>query len=312
MNFSRATEEFYRRCLGLNLSHETIRKYEKVLGRLEKTLVTEKLGANGSEININDITANLIRYHFSLLRDRMQPITMRIHYMCLHSFFTFLKNEELIAINIMKKVEKPKVPKKEIPAFTKEEVNLLLSVFDKSTFVGYRNYTITCVLFGSGMRRGEISRLLIDDIHFDINIIKVMGKGNKVRNVPLGDSLRRVLLRYLKIRKEFITERGFNNSPYLFISSNTGNKFNVESFTELFNTIGRNEGLKGVRVSPHTFRHTFAKFFLLNGGDVFSLQKILGHADITTTKKYINLNDNDIRIQNDRYNPLENGGWRFF
>ena len=312
VNYFQATTEFYRRCLAVNLSKESIGMYEKVLKRLEKTLISEGMGKTSKEINISDVSPTLIRYHFSLLRECMQPITMRIHYQCLHSFFTFLNAEEVIAANIMEKVEKPKVPKKEIQAFSKADVNTLLSVFDKSSFVGYRNYAITCVLFGTGMRRGEVSRLLIDDVHFDVNIIKVIGKGNKFRNIPMSDTLRSVLIKYLKLRKQFISEKCLNNSPYIFISSTTGNRLNVESLTELYNTIGHSEGLKGVRVSPHTFRHTFAKFFLLNGGDVFSLQKILGHADITTTKKYINLNEADLRTQNDKYNPLENAGWRYY
>ena len=311
MKYSRCCLEYYRRCYALNLSKETIGIYKKVLNRLEKTLVVEKLGANGDSIEVNDITANLLRYHFALLRDRMQPITMRIHYMCLHSFFGFLEREGIVSTNVMDKVEKLRVPKKEIPAFSKEDIYRLLSVFDKGTFTGYRNYTITCLLFSTGMRRGEAVKLLLSDIHLDVNIIKVTGKGNKFRNVPIGDSLRRVLIKYIKERKEFVEDKKLYRSPYLFISSQSGNRLHVETLTELYNTIGKQEGMKGVRVSPHTFRHTFAKFFLLNGGDIFTLQKILGHADITTTKKYINLNENDIKTQNDKYNPLENESWRF-
>lgn len=312
MNYSQATTEFYRHCLARNLSRETIGMYERVLNRLEKTLVKEGLGERGKDINIEEVTPTMIRLHFSILLGQMQPVTLRIHYRLLHSFFTFLKSEEITSRNIMDRVEKPKVPKKEMEAFSKEEIDTLLSVFDKNTFVGYRNYALTCLLFGTGLRRSEAVKVRIDDIRFDINIIKVMGKGSKFRNVPIGDSLRRVLIKYINIRHDEIKKRKLNDSPYLFINSRNGNKLGIETLTGLYNTVGREEGIRGVRVSPHTFRHTFAKFFLLNGGDVFTLQKILGHSDITTTKKYINLNTNDIRIQNDKYNPFENECWRYF
>lgn len=311
MNYSQATTEFYRHCLARNLSRETIGMYERVLNRLEKTMVKEGLGERGKDINIEEVTPTMIRLHFSILLEQMQPVTLRIHYRLLHSFFTFLKSEEITSRNIMDRVEKPKVPKKEMEAFSKEEIDTLLSVFDKNTFVGYRNYVLTCLLFGTGLRRSEAVKVRIDDIRFDINIIKVMGKGSKFRNVPIGDSLRRVLIKYINIRHDEIKKRKLNDSPYLFINSRNGNKLGIETLTGLYNTVGREEGIRGVRVSPHTFRHTFAKFFLLNGGDVFTLQKILGHSDITTTKKYINLNTNDIRVQNDKYNPFENECWRY-
>lgn len=311
MNYSKCCLEYYRRCYAINLSKETIGIYKKVLNRLEKTLIKERIGTNGDDIEIKDITSNILRYHLAMLHESMQPITVRIHYRSLHSFFAFLEREEIIKVNVMDKVEKIKVPKREIQAFSKEDISRLLNVFDKDTFTGYRNYTITCLLFSTGMRRGEAVKLLMNDIHFDINIIKVIGKGNKFRNVPMGDSLRRVLIKYIKIRKEYIKEKGFCNTPALFISSITGCKLSVETLTEIYYTVGKSEGMKGVRVSPHTFRHTFAKYFLLNGGDIFSLQKILGHAEITTTKQYVNLNIKDIKMQNDKYNPLDNESWRF-
>ena len=80
----------------------------------------------------------------------------------------------------------------------------------------------------------------------------------------------------------------------------------------LFQKIKKEYNLTGTKISAHTWRHTFAKSFLLNNGDIFSLQKILGHADISTTKQYINLNDSDIKIQNDKFNPLDNHRWEYY
>ncbi len=312
MKFIQAEKEFYRRCMAMNLSTETVKQYQKVLKRLIETCVSEGIGTSATDIDMNSITPTTIRLHLMKLRKKVSLGTVRIHYAALRAFFRFMKKEEIMYRDIMENVEKPKVPIKEIPAFTKDNINTLLSVFDKNTFLGYRNYTITCMMFATGMRRAEVVRLMMQDIHFDIGIIKVVGKGNKFRSVPLSDNLRRVLIKYIKVRQEYIKEKRLMKSPYFFISSHTGSKLTVNSLTNIFEEVGKNEGIKGVRVSPHTFRHTFAKLFLLNGGDVFTLQKILGHSDITTTKKYVSLNDNDIRLQNDKYNPFENENWRYY
>lgn len=311
MNFLEAEKEFKRRCMALNLASETLGIYKKCLHRLLDTCIEEELGNSDDVIAVNDITVSLLRYHFAKLLKQIQPITVRIHYRCLHTFFTFLYKEGYTKRNCMEAVEKPRVPQVEIQAFSHEQVNTLLNIFDKNTFKGYRNYCITCMLFGTGIRRSEATKIKLEDVLFDIAMIKIQGKGSRQRKVPISDTLRKVLLKYLKMRKDYITEKGLCSSPYLFITLNTGGKMSGDSITSMYNTLGRELKLKGVRVSPHTFRHTFAKFFLLNGGDVFTLQRILGHADITTTKQYVNMNSGDIRIQNDKYNPLECDYWKY-
>lgn len=297
--------------MSMNLSNETLGMYSKCLNRLLDTCLKEELGKDGKTVIMEDITTSVLRLHFANLLNELQPITVRIHYMCLHSFFTFLYKEGGIKKNSMENVDKPRVPNIELQAFTHTQVDMLLNVFDKNKFTGYRNYCLTCTLFSTGIRRAEATNIKLEDILWDIKMIKIHGKGNKERKVPISDTLYKVLAQYVQRRKAYITEHSLPSSPYLFISTNTGMKFNIGTITYIYNEIARNKHIKGVRVSPHTFRHTFAKFFLLNGGDVFTLQKILGHADITTTKQYVNMNDKDIRVQNDKYNPLECDYWKY-
>lgn len=211
----------------------------------------------------------------------------------------------------MRNIEKPKVPKRDLKAFSKEHIDILLNVFDKDTFTGFRNYVIACVFFSTGIRRGELVRIKMSDIMFEINSLRIIGKGNKARVVPLSDTMRRLLIKYIKVRELHIRTNKLFMSPYCFIS-HTGNKLSENAVTDIFSKAGKENKIKGVRVSPHTFRHSFAKYFLLNGGDVFTLQKILGHSDISVTRKYVNLNDNDIRVQNEKYNPLENEMWKYY
>lgn len=309
MNFLQAHEEFRRRCYAANLSPESVKQYDKVLKRFIRFCIQDKIGSGEEDIDISKITPSVIRYYLAIRSKEVSPVTVRIHYMGLHTFFSFLFKDNLIDSNPMARVEKPKKVIREIPAYSKEDINKLLNTFDKDTFVGYRNYTLTCLLFGTGMRRSEAANLRLGDIHFDLDVIKVIGKGDKFRNVPMGISLKSILLKYLKVRKKHIAAESISSSDFVFINSRTGQRLQSNAISDIYRMIAADQGINGVRVSPHTFRHTYAKFFLLNGGDVFSLQKILGHADIAVTKRYVTLNDKDIRTQNEKFNPLDNRKW---
>ena len=298
-------KEFIKRCLALNLEETTINQYEKVLKRFISF-------CNEKEIKeIDKVDASLLRDHIYGLSKTMQPISIKIHYMALKVFFNFLKNNEKISNNPILKVETPKISKKIIPAFSNNEIRTILNCFNKDEFLGYRNYTLTCILFGTGIRRSELVNLLIDDIYFELDIINILGKGDKQRHVPLTQTLKKIIIRYLEKRLEYVKEHKLISCRYLIIS-NRGQKLNIATVNDIYARIAENEHIKGVRVSPHTWRHTFAKNALLNGMDLFTLGRILGHSSIEVTKKYINLNDNEIKIQNDRFNPFENQKWRYF
>ena len=128
--------------------------------------------------------------------------------------------------------------------------------------------------------------------------------------MPLSHTLRKVILKYLQKRGEYIAEHKLLKSPYLIINKDR-ERLGVSAISCIIAKIGKDENITGVRVSPHTFRHTFAKFFLLNGGDLFSLQKILGHSDIEMTKRYVEMNEVELKIQNDKFNPFDNTSWRY-
>ena len=310
VKLSQAEKEFFRRCYALNLSPVTHEQYEKVLRRLEKACKADGMGADADNINVEDISTTFIRYHIATLSRTLQAMTVRSHFMSLRSFFSFLYKEGITPKNVMENMERPKVPHKEIQAFTKEELQKILNAFDKNTFTGYRNYVITCVFFATGIRRRELINIQKEDIRFDINVLKIMGKGNKFRNIPITESLRKTLLKYIRVRQAYISEKSLYDSPYMFISKD-GNKLCCNALSTIYRLKGKEEKINGVRVSPHTFRHTFAKFFLLNGGDVFTLQKLLGHSDISMTRRYVSLNDKDVKAQNEKYNPFENESWRY-
>lgn len=304
MDLKTSIDLFDKRCIALNLSDKSIFLYNRVLSRFGKYMQEQKLK------NVEDVSSQHLRNYISDLSLTMNDTTRKIHFMCLRVFYNFLFRDCLITDNPIKNIETPKVARKELKTFSRLELKQIMASFDLSTFLGYRNYTIMSIFFGTGIRRAELANLYISSIHFDINTIKVMGKGNKFRNIPLSANLRKTIIRYLKLRDEYIEEKNLYKSPYLIISA-SGEKLQENSYSDLFRVIAHENNISNVRVSPHTFRHTFAKLFLLNGGDVFTLQKILGHSDIGITRQYVNLNTTEIKVQNDKYNPLENESWKY-
>ncbi len=304
MLLSESKKRFLRRCIALNLAEGTLVKYERTLNRFFETCTSRNIE------NAEDITANDIRAHLAKLAKDVNPNTLKVYFDTIKSYFNYLYRDKIIPENVVANIETPKREEKTIPAFNRFEIDTILNSFDKSSFLGFRNYTIACTLFATGLRRAELSALYINSVNFDVNIIKVVGKGKKYRDVPLSHTLRKVILKYLQKRGEYIAEHKLLKSPYLIINKD-GERLGVSAISGIIAKIGKNENITGVRVSPHTFRHTFAKFFLLNGGDLFSLQKILGHSDIEMTKRYVEMNEVELKIQNDKFNPFDNTSWRY-
>ncbi len=292
-------------CLSINLQTDTIRSYEYKL-----KLFGEYLSKN-SVTSLQGITADNIRGFLTEQSARIGKLSVRHYYSVLNIFFNFLVGERLLSNSPMLSVSSPKVPKLKLRTFTNNETKLLLNYFNKDTFVGFRNYAIMSTLFASGLRISELCNLHCTDIFFETGLLNIIGKGDKQRHVPISPVLKKLLLAYFKRRNEYIRENGLSQSRYFFITR-TATQIHRDSVTKMFFQVKKSYNIDGKRFSAHTFRHTFAKAFILNGGDLFSLQKILGHSKIEDTKKYIDLNETEVKIQNDKFNPLDNSRWQYY
>jgi len=158
-----------------------------------------------------------------------------------------------------------------------------------------RTHTLICLLFDSGLRISEALSLKKEDIDLDGFTLRVLGKGGKHRLVPFSAEFRKILFRYLV---------KFPSQNYIFATRNN-TKLTVRNFLRDFKKLGHQLGIKNVRVSPHTIRHTFSVFYLRNGGNVEYLRKILGHSNITTTQKYLSsLGVEDLAVVHNNLSPL--------
>lgn len=304
MLIAEAVQGFYRRCKAEGVSANTIKTYSYHFYRF-----IHHLFADGKE-KIEDVKTDDIRKYLIGMQDAgYSPHTVADVYRSISCFFSWLYTENMIVENPMQRVKKPKVPKEFARTFSHGEVRMMFDFWDKGTFYGYRNFFIINLLLGTGIRKSELLQLSLTDIDFDARVLLIRGKGDKQRFVPLSKMMVRLLRNYLLKRKNYLADVN-QDSNALFVNR-LGRRLGQSGLEEIFAKMKKGLKIDKRRLSPHTFRHTFSRAFLSNGGNLFSLQDILGHEDIATTRIYVDFGINGNRQQIDSYCPIDNLAWQY-
>lgn len=306
MLISESVKMFARHCIANGLKKRTVEEYMRI---------TETWLAYTQKQNIErieDVKGDLLQDYFIFLRGKKySPYTLRGNWITLNVFFNFLTEHGILLGNPLKRaVKKPVLPKEKARTFKTAEILSILNHYDKTDFCGMRNFTIMAVFYGTGIRRSELLNLMVYDIDMDARLLVVTGKGDKMREIPISPRLARILKQYIAMRQTLLVKRK-SDCSYLFVS-NHGNRLSQDGLKQVFRNLKDDLNIEGRRVSPHTWRHSFARNFLVNGGNVFTLQKILGHSDIATTQVYITWTEDEVRPQVDKFSPLENRNWSYF
>jgi len=228
---------------------------------------------------------------------KLAPETIRGYVRTLKAFASWLYEEGYTDWNILQRYKLPKARKTEPVWLTVEEIERVLNVFDRKTTVGARNYAIVVTFLDTGLRCAELCNLVLPNADLDIGELKVLGKGNKERTVPVGVRAVRALRRY---RDHF---RPPIESPLFFFTVD-GAPLTVHAVQEVILSAKRRTGI--ARLHPHLLRHTFAIHYLMAGGDVFSLQKILGHTTLDVTRIYVNMVSSQVKEKHRLYSPMDN------
>ena len=210
----------------------------------------------------------------------------------LKTFYKFLLLENDIPQSPSELLETPKL-KRKLPAFLAvEEIDLLLSLIDRSTPEGERNSALLETLYSCGLRVTELVDLKITDLHLDNGYIKVTGKGNKERLVPIGKSAISLIKNYLnRIRVHVPVKKGHEDIVFL---NKRGSKLSRVMVFYIIKDLAEKAGIKKT-LSPHTFRHSFATHLVEGGADLRAVQEMLGHESITTTEIYTHLDRQYLR-----------------
>jgi len=312
MEWKKALEGYRLYCTADGKSPNTTRWY---LGKLR--IFGRYLEANGYPTELREITTAHIRAFLVYLRsdvkadqqnpnkhgrdDPLSGLTIQGYVRTLKAFYSWLLREEYIEDNPMRHIRIPRAPKVVIETFTDEQIERLLAAVDVRKPLGFRDHCILLILLDTGMRLSELAGLCTQDVDLETGEFKVTGKGQKQRVIPMGGTVQKVLWKYLN---RYRREPAIPSVDHLFLDR-TGMPMSPDSIYRMVRKHGRNAQLESVRCSPHTFRHTFAKNYLLNGGDVFSLQKILGHSSLEVVKLYVNLAAADVRSQHRRFSPVD-------
>ena len=275
------------------LRPDTILFYRKNLGMFRRYLVINEKTELISEVVRADID-NFVEYE---KKRGMQNTTINLRLRAIRALFGYLMQMKYIAVNPMKKYPLLKVRDGNIETFSMKQLRQLLNAPDRRTFTGLRDYTFMLLLLETGLRLSEVTAVQIDDVKLAEGQIFVRHtKGHMHRYVPIQAKMREQLRRYMKIRGTCETER-------LFVTID-GEPMARNALQKLVGKYGKQAGIKGVRCSPHTLRHTFAKLSVMNGAGVFELQKILGHSTMEMVKTYVNLYSSEVNERHKEFSPL--------
>ncbi|WP_445735725.1 site-specific tyrosine recombinase XerD [Mariniflexile sp.] len=218
----------------------------------------------------------------------------------LRSFFNYLVFEDYIKSNPLELIESPKIGRKLPDILSEEEIDKLIEAIDLSKPEGERNRAMLETLYGCGLRVSELINLKISDLFFDEGFIKVTGKGNKQRFVPIVGITQKYITIYKKERRSHLAiQSGHEDTLFL---NRRGKQLTRAMVFTIIKQLAEKIGLKK-SISPHTFRHSFATHLLENHADLRSIQLMLGHESITTTEIYVHLDKTHLTKVIEKFHP---------
>jgi site-specific recombinase XerD len=249
-------------------SRRTIDVYSMVLQRFLENV--DSIDVCGGDVRL---------FLLSLQQSTFKPGTVHIYYRSLKTFFNWLVAEGYYEKSPMQNVKPPKLPRPVIMPFSLQDIQNLLKLTAGSKFLDLRNRAIFLLFLDTGVRAQEMADIQLGDIDFDYETIRIMGKGSKGRFVRIGKTTQKALLKYWLAREDI-------DFPQLWLSEER-RPMKRDGIQQMVRHYCRAAVKSGARPSCHTFRHTAAIFFLRNGGDIFSLQIMLGHSALEMTRRYV-------------------------
>jgi integrase/recombinase XerD len=281
MDTLRAHEEWRFACQSRNYSPRSVIWNEQRVGQFLNWCAGQGVG------QIEDITAAHVHSYLATLPAHLSDYTRRGYAQAVKAFLNWCAREDLISEKIARRITMPRVTEKVIQTFTPDQVKRLLASCEREVYpwMRARDRAILAVLLDCGLRASELCGLTLGNVHFgQDSYLQVLGKGRRERQVGLGNWSRTELHRYI------YRHRSAPEAQQRVFTNQKGSTLEPSGLHQLIARLRDWAGVEhfpGVRVSPHTMRHTFALAFLAGGGDCYVLSRLLGHSQIGTTEVYL-------------------------
>lgn len=279
-----------------NFSDNTLDAYSRDIRKLQAYAETDLGGISPAVISFDQLQ----EYLYQLSKQKFSERSQARWVSSIKAFFNFLLEEEIREDNPATLLEGPKLGLYLPDTLSFEDIERIITAIDKTTDLGRRNHCMIEVLYGCGLRVSELIDIKISNINFRENYLKIDGKGDKTRFVPIADYTARLIRDYIQeVRSQYKINK--KHEDVLFLNSRGSAMSRVIVFI-IIKELTQKAGISK-RISPHTFRHSFATHLLQNGADLRYIQEMLGHSSITTTSVYTHLKTEELREVILNYHP---------
>ena len=294
MEIEDAINDFLNYCIfEKGLSDKTKESYQNDL-EVYRSFLNNRHISNVLDIKSDDIK------DFLKERNEEETTTIAHNLTVIKNFHSYLLKEKIVTENVSEFIERPKLRKALPKTLSMEDIDLLLDI-NLDTPFDYRNKAMLELMYGCGLRVSELVNLEINDVDQTNCLIRIMGKGSKERDIPVGEYAIYYLNEYLKVRDSLLKDKPCSK---LFLN-NHGQGMTRQGFFKNLKALLRDKGLN-TEVSPHTLRHSFATHLINRGADLRSIQEMLGHSDISTTKIYTRVSDEKVIDDYNKYHLRSN------
>ena len=290
-------------------SPKTIAWYADIL-----TQFLRYLKANGYQCTLSTFNIDITRGYILFLQrrprfqghpfisqkgDLLSPKTVQCHARVLKAFSTWLYEEEYTNLNRLRNLKLPRATTRIMDPLKPEEVKKVINTINRKSYSGERNHAVLVTLLDSGLRASELANITLSNLNLKDGCIRITGKGNKERIVPIGKFVQMELSHYIEKIRPQVHSGDCNN---LFLAQR-GRRMTPNTVKMVFSKLARSS--KVHRLHAHLCRHTFAVNYLLNGGDIFSLREILGHTTLEMVNHYLHFTSSQITAQHHKYSPMD-------
>lgn len=276
------------------LSENTIAAYRRDLNHYLNYLAAQKIS------NLDFIDRQIVQQWFGVLHDEGRSTKSIARFTStIRSFHQFALREKYAAKDPTVLIETPKYERKLPDVLSIDEIDLLLTTPETSKNNGYRDRTMLELLYATGIRVSELINIEVEDVNLLMGFVKVFGKGNKERIIPLGETVIELLRTYIENVRPQLLKKQVTHTLFLNLQ---GKPLTRQGIWKIIKQTGAKAGIQK-RLTPHTLRHSFATHLLENGADLRAVQEMLGHSDISTTQLYTHVSKTQIRKMYQQYHP---------